>query len=113
VSPRRILKATTCVEAVRPGDEERGGLPMSTIPLHLQRKFEQRWAARFASPAASAAPKYTDSKGTVANWPRPAKAKANPLSSRKSAMPQTNRDLSKAEDRRTGPCTTARFRQSV
>jgi hypothetical protein len=53
-------------------------LAMSTIPLHLQRKFEQRWAARFASPAASAAPKYTHSKGTVANLPRPAKAKAKP-----------------------------------
>ena len=33
---------------------------MSTIPLHLQRKCEQRWAARFASPVASAAPKSAD-----------------------------------------------------
>jgi hypothetical protein len=30
---------------------------MSDIPLHLQRRFEQRWAARFASPAASTVPK--------------------------------------------------------
>jgi hypothetical protein len=29
---------------------------MSVIPLHLQRRFEQRWAARFVSPVASAAP---------------------------------------------------------
>jgi hypothetical protein len=32
---------------------------MSAIPLHLQRKFERRWAARFVSPVASAAPKNT------------------------------------------------------
>jgi hypothetical protein len=29
---------------------------MSVIPLHLQRRFEQRWAGRFVLPA-SAAPK--------------------------------------------------------
>jgi hypothetical protein len=51
---------------------------MSTIPLHLQRKFEQRWAARFASPVASAAPKSTDLKGAVNNLPRRAKAKEKP-----------------------------------
>jgi hypothetical protein len=51
---------------------------MSAIPLHLQRKFEQRWAARFASPVVSAAPKSTDLKGTVNNLPRPAKAKGKP-----------------------------------
>jgi NADPH:quinone reductase-like Zn-dependent oxidoreductase len=37
-------------------------LAMSAIPLHMQRKFERRWAARFASPVASAVPKTTDSK---------------------------------------------------
>jgi hypothetical protein len=46
---------------------------MSTIPLHIQRKFEQRWAARFVSPLASTAPKSTDLKGTVNDLPRPAK----------------------------------------
>jgi hypothetical protein len=51
---------------------------MSAIPLHLQRKFEQRWAARFGSPVASAAPKGTDLKGTVNNLPRRAKAKEKP-----------------------------------
>ena len=38
---------------------------MSGIPLHIQRKFEQRWAAKLASPGASAAPKNIDLKGTV------------------------------------------------
>jgi hypothetical protein len=51
---------------------------MSTIPVHLQRKFEQRWAARFVSPVASAAPKSSDVKGLVNNLPRPAKAKEKP-----------------------------------
>jgi hypothetical protein len=27
------------------------------LPLHIQRNLEQRWAAKFASPVASAAPK--------------------------------------------------------
>ena len=48
---------------------------MSGIPLDLQRRFEQRWAARFVSPAASAAPKSIGLKGTVNSLPRPAKAK--------------------------------------
>jgi hypothetical protein len=51
-------------------------LAMSRIPLHLQRKFEQRWAARF--PAASAALKSIGVKGTVNSLPRPAKAKEKP-----------------------------------
>jgi hypothetical protein len=38
---------------------------MSAIPLHLQRRFEQRWAARFVSPATSAAPKNVSLKGSV------------------------------------------------
>ena len=48
---------------------------MSTIPLHLQRKFEQRWVARFVSSLASIAPKSADLKGTVNSLPRPATAK--------------------------------------
>ena len=32
---------------------------MSGIPLHIQRKFEQRWAAKLASSGASAAPNGT------------------------------------------------------
>jgi hypothetical protein len=49
---------------------------MSIIPLHLQRRFEQRWAARFVSPVASAAPKSIGLKGAFNSLPRQAKAKA-------------------------------------
>jgi hypothetical protein len=52
---------------------------MSDIPLHLQRRFEQRWAARFtSSPVASPAPKGHGLKGTVNSLPRTAKAKEKP-----------------------------------
>ena len=30
---------------------------MSAIPLHLQRRFEQRWASRFGLPVEATAPK--------------------------------------------------------
>jgi hypothetical protein len=56
---------------------------MGAIPLHLQRKFEQRWAARFPSPVASAAPKSAGLKGTLNSLPRPAKAKEKPAESSK------------------------------
>jgi hypothetical protein len=48
---------------------------MSSIPLHIQRKFERRWAAKLALSRASAAPKSIDMKGTVNSLPRPAAAK--------------------------------------
>jgi hypothetical protein len=48
---------------------------MSGIPLHLQRRFEQRWAAKLASPAASVAPKSIGLKSTVNSLPQPAKRK--------------------------------------
>ncbi len=52
---------------------------MGDIPLHLQRRFEQRWAARFtSSPGASPAPKSPGLKGTVNSLPRTAKAKEKP-----------------------------------
>jgi hypothetical protein len=51
---------------------------MSGIPLHIQRRFEQRWAARFAPPVALAALKSIGVKGTVNSLPRPAKAKEKP-----------------------------------
>jgi hypothetical protein len=44
---------------------------MSGIPLHLQRRFERRWAARFVSPPALAVPKSIALKGTVNRLPRP------------------------------------------
>ena len=55
---------------------------MSAIPLHLQRKFEPRWATRFVPPVASAASISTDLKGIVNSLPRPAKAKPAELSRR-------------------------------
>jgi hypothetical protein len=54
---------------------------MSAIPLHLQRRIEQRWAAKLASPAASAAPKSIDLKRTAGSLRRPAKAKGKPTDS--------------------------------
>jgi hypothetical protein len=51
---------------------------MSGIPLDLQRKFEQRWAARFASPVASATPKNISLNGSVNSLPRPEEAKEKP-----------------------------------
>jgi hypothetical protein len=55
---------------------------MSAIPLHLQRRFEQRWAARFVSPLASAASKSIGMKVTANSLPRPAKAKEKPAGER-------------------------------
>jgi hypothetical protein len=63
-----------------PGFPERS-LSMSTIPLPLdvQRRFEQRWTARFGgSPDIPAVPKNVV-KGSPAHiWPRAAKAKQKP-----------------------------------
>jgi hypothetical protein len=38
---------------------------MSAIPIHLQRRFEQRWASRYAASAAASAPKYTRIKAEI------------------------------------------------
>jgi hypothetical protein len=51
---------------------------MSAIPLHLQRKFEKRWAARFAARAASTAPKNDRLKSSLEPSPRPISAKEKP-----------------------------------
>jgi hypothetical protein len=42
---------------------------MSIIPLHLQRRFEQRWAARFGSLVIPAVPKKVGLKGSPVNMP--------------------------------------------
>jgi hypothetical protein len=39
---------------------------MSAIPLHLQRRFEQRSASRFTHPTASTAPKNVGTKAPAA-----------------------------------------------
>ena len=51
---------------------------MSIIPLHLQRRFEQRWAARFGSLAIPAAPKNVGLKGPVNMRRARQKPKKNP-----------------------------------
>ena len=48
---------------------------MNVIPLHLQRKVEQRWAARFLAPAASAMLKVNQLRGAHNTLPRTVKAK--------------------------------------
>ena len=48
---------------------------MSRIPLHVQRRFEQRWAAKLAPAVVPAALKSVGVKGPVNSLPRPAKAK--------------------------------------
>ena len=44
---------------------------MSNIPLHLQRRFEQRWASRFTQPVASNVPKNVGTKATPSTARRP------------------------------------------
>jgi hypothetical protein len=48
---------------------------MSIIPLHLQRLFERRWAARFGSLIIPAIPKNIGLKGSPSALRRAAKAK--------------------------------------
>jgi hypothetical protein len=43
---------------------------MSIIPLHIQRRFEQRWAARFGSLLVAALPKIVGLKGSLVNMRR-------------------------------------------
>jgi len=59
-------------------DDERGASAVSDIPLHIQRRSERRWAARFVSAVASAAHKGTDLKATVNDLTRRAKAREKP-----------------------------------
>ena len=57
-----------------------GGSTMSIIPLHIQRRFDERWAARFGS-AVPAVPKYIGLKGSpVARRSRKAKEEPAGLS---------------------------------
>ena len=44
---------------------------MCSIPLDVERRLEQRWAAKLASRAASATPKSLGLKDIVINLPRP------------------------------------------
>jgi hypothetical protein len=51
---------------------------MSSIPLDLQRRFEQRWAAGYFSPVASAAPPKFRLERPRQQLAVPAKAKEKP-----------------------------------
>lgn len=51
---------------------------MSVIPLHLQRKFEQRWAARFVAPVAPAVPKSNLLRRNLNTLQPPAKEEQKP-----------------------------------
>ena len=52
---------------------------MSILPLHLQRRFEQRWAARVASLVGTSGRKNLVSKGSPINVaPRATRAKERP-----------------------------------
>ena len=55
--PYGNLSDAVSVEVVTLGQDREPGVPvMSNIPLDLQRSCEERWAARFSRPLASAAP---------------------------------------------------------
>jgi len=45
---------------------------MSNIPLHVQRRFEQRWASRFTRPAAANAPNKCWNESHTINGSAPA-----------------------------------------
>jgi hypothetical protein len=51
---------------------------MSDIPLDLQRKIEQRWAARFARPVPPAAPKKQELEVQDNGLPHPPNPKEKP-----------------------------------
>jgi hypothetical protein len=57
---------------------KRGVLVMGNIPLDLQRRFEQRWAARFYRPNPPTAPEKQSLKDRINSWPRLARAKEKP-----------------------------------
>jgi hypothetical protein len=74
----RTFKTTERVDAFETGRQRTRSLAMSEIPLHLQRRFEQRWAARFVPPVAAVAPKSIVLKDTVNSLQRAADAKEEP-----------------------------------
>jgi hypothetical protein len=50
---------------------------MSIIPLHLQKRFEQRWAARFGSLVIAAAPKSAGLKASPTKLRRARQSQRN------------------------------------
>jgi hypothetical protein len=54
---------------------------MFDVPLDLQRRFEQRWAARFVRALASATPESIDLKSATDRSPGPTKKMEKPADS--------------------------------
>jgi hypothetical protein len=68
------------VESLDRGDDKDGALAMTAIPVHLQRRFEQRWASRFGSQTAPIALENAEAKPTPSNSPnRPATIEEAPV----------------------------------
>src|SRR6266436_1278526 len=61
---RREPRTLSHGRALLLGRSAPGAPAMSIIPLHLKRRFEQRWASRFTLPIASNAPKNVGTKAT-------------------------------------------------
>jgi hypothetical protein len=61
---------------------------MKSIPLHLQKRFEQRWAARFVRPVASATPKRIGLKETVNSVERTVVARTEKAKEKSSELSQ-------------------------
>jgi hypothetical protein len=75
------------VEALTRGRSEARSLAMSAIPLHLQRRFELKWASRFSVPVAVNAPKNAEAKATPTTPAfRPAKTKEKPVGVNRRAL---------------------------
>jgi hypothetical protein len=80
-SPRNLSDAVS-VEVVTLGQDREPGVPvMSLIPLDLQRRFEQRWAARFCRPAPPAAPQSQPQQQQQLSEPAKAKRKTRRVKS--------------------------------
>jgi hypothetical protein len=70
------LSDAVSAEVVTLGQDREPGVPvMILIPLDLQRRFEQRWAARFCRPAPPAAPQSQPQQQLQQQLSEPAKAK--------------------------------------
>src|SRR5450755_4920286 len=81
-----------------------GASGMSIIPLHLQRRFDERWAARFGSLIIPAVTKNVGLKGSPVNMRRARKKQQKPAGLRLKAKAEmseneksTDPELSAAE----------------
>jgi hypothetical protein len=83
-----IPPAGAVIRVIMLGRSRAGTSAMSVIPLHLQRRFEQRWAARVASLVGASALKNVVSKGSAINGaPRATRAKEGPARLRRRKRP--------------------------